>query len=182
MVASLHPRIESPTDLAPGRLRLVVDNGPAFRSQRSSAGTVRRGNRVEKDAPLDPPLDVAMIVGLALAAVVVFGGLLLIRAAQGSPVSDNWQDVVNDAGVARTAGVADGSTDAKQSGELGTGSADGSDVGIVVAGPGDTMWSVARELAPESDPRPVVAALIDANGGESLQIGQQIVIPKQLLD
>lgn len=53
---------------------------------------------------------------------------------------------------------------------------------VVVAQAGDSLWSIASDLAPQGDRRPVVAALIEANGGESLQIGQQIVIPGHLLD
>jgi hypothetical protein len=53
---------------------------------------------------------------------------------------------------------------------------------LVVVGPGDSLWSIARDAAPGRDPRPLVAALIEVNDGASLQIGQQIVIPGQLLD
>ncbi|HET9005593.1 MAG TPA: LysM peptidoglycan-binding domain-containing protein [Actinomycetes bacterium] len=44
--------------------------------------------------------------------------------------------------------------------------------------PGDTLWSIARRVAPGRDPRPVVDGLIDANhlrGG--LQVGQELSIP-----
>ena len=47
-----------------------------------------------------------------------------------------------------------------------------------VVQPGDTLWSVARRLAPGRDPRPVVDGLIEANdvrGG--LQAGQELSIP-----
>ena len=43
---------------------------------------------------------------------------------------------------------------------------------------GDTLWSIARWVAPERDPRPVVDNLIEANdlrGG--LQAGQELSIP-----
>jgi hypothetical protein len=53
---------------------------------------------------------------------------------------------------------------------------------VITAGPGDSLWSIAERVDPGADPRPVVAALIEANGTESVQIGQQIVIPGQLLD
>jgi hypothetical protein len=46
-----------------------------------------------------------------------------------------------------------------------------------VVRPGDTLWSIAAAIAPESDPRPVVDALRDANGGgPELQVGQRLVI------
>ena len=47
-----------------------------------------------------------------------------------------------------------------------------------VVQPGDTLWSVARRVAPGRDPRPVVDGLIEANdvrGG--LQAGQELSIP-----
>ena len=37
----------------------------------------------------------------------------------------------------------------------------------VVVQPGDSLWSVARQLAPDRDPRPVVDAIVDARGGRS---------------
>ena len=47
-----------------------------------------------------------------------------------------------------------------------------------VVEPGDTLWSIARQVAPGQDPRPVVDGLIEANdlrGG--LQAGQELSIP-----
>jgi Tfp pilus assembly protein FimV len=47
-----------------------------------------------------------------------------------------------------------------------------------VVEPGDTLWSIARRVAPGHDPRPVVDGLIEANdlrGG--LQVGQELSIP-----
>jgi LysM repeat protein len=43
--------------------------------------------------------------------------------------------------------------------------------------PGDTLWSIAAAIAPDSDPRPVVDALRDANGGRpELQVGERLVV------
>ena len=47
-----------------------------------------------------------------------------------------------------------------------------------VVEPGDTLWSIARRVAPRQDPRPVVDRLIEANdvrGG--LRAGQELSIP-----
>jgi LysM domain len=47
-----------------------------------------------------------------------------------------------------------------------------------VVEPGDTLWSIARRVAPGRDPRPVVDGLIEANdvrGG--LRAGQELSIP-----
>jgi Tfp pilus assembly protein FimV len=41
---------------------------------------------------------------------------------------------------------------------------------------GDTLWSIASAIAPDSDPRPVVDALRAANGGSDIQVGQRLTI------
>ena len=47
-----------------------------------------------------------------------------------------------------------------------------------VVQPGDTLWSIARRVAPGQDPRPVVDWLIEANDVRSgLQTGQELSIP-----
>ncbi|MBV8950536.1 MAG: hypothetical protein JOZ99_06660 [Actinobacteria bacterium] len=40
---------------------------------------------------------------------------------------------------------------------------------------GDTMWDVARRVAPRSDPRPVVDALLASRHGAPLTAGETIV-------
>ena len=52
----------------------------------------------------------------------------------------------------------------------------------VVVQPGDTLWAIASELAPDADPRPLVARLTELTGSASLQPGQQIVVPGAWLD
>jgi hypothetical protein len=47
-----------------------------------------------------------------------------------------------------------------------------------VVEPGDTLWSIARRVAPGQDPRPVVDRLIETNDLRSgLQAGQELSIP-----
>jgi len=47
-----------------------------------------------------------------------------------------------------------------------------------VVEPGDTLWSIARRVAPGRDPRPVVDGLQKANDLRSgLQVGQELSIP-----
>ncbi len=43
---------------------------------------------------------------------------------------------------------------------------------------GDTLWAIARRLAPTSDPRPIVDALATANGIEAGELvpGQTLVV------
>ena len=50
-----------------------------------------------------------------------------------------------------------------------------------VVAPGDTLWAIASSLAPDTDPRPLAAALADIAGGTELQPGQRIVVPASLL-
>lgn len=51
----------------------------------------------------------------------------------------------------------------------------------VTVEPGDSLWSIAQSLAPESDPRDVVAAIADLNAlhGAALQSGQSLAIPAE---
>jgi hypothetical protein len=46
-------------------------------------------------------------------------------------------------------------------------------VSVVVA-PGDTVWSIAASMAPGEDPRPIVDAIVGANGGAGLVAGQRL--------
>lgn len=47
---------------------------------------------------------------------------------------------------------------------------------VHVVQPGDTLWSIAREVAPDADVRLVVDRLVDLNGGAPLQVGQRLVL------
>lgn len=50
----------------------------------------------------------------------------------------------------------------------------------VTVAPGDTLWGIAAELAPETDPRDMVATLRDINGlhtSASLEAGQELLVP-----
>ena len=46
-----------------------------------------------------------------------------------------------------------------------------------VVEPGDSLWSIAEELEPGEDPRPVVDALAEARGDAPLIPGETIVWP-----
>jgi hypothetical protein len=45
-----------------------------------------------------------------------------------------------------------------------------------VVQPGDTLWSIATEIAPDRDPRAVVDALREANGGPKLEVGDRLIL------
>lgn len=55
------------------------------------------------------------------------------------------------------------------------------DAVVVVVQPGDTLWTIATWLDPGSDPRPLVDALRGITGSSTLLVGQELVIPSDLL-
>jgi LysM domain-containing protein len=52
---------------------------------------------------------------------------------------------------------------------------------LVVVQPGDTLWGIAQALAPDADPRPLVAALGEIAGDGPLLPGQLLTIPGDLV-
>lgn len=52
---------------------------------------------------------------------------------------------------------------------------------VVVVQPGDSLWSIAKELAPKADPRETVMRLRELNGlGNAVVVpGQSIVVPQR---
>jgi hypothetical protein len=53
---------------------------------------------------------------------------------------------------------------------------------LVVVQPGDTLWTIADSLVEGADLRPVVAELAEIAGGSSIQPGQLLRIPGDLVD
>lgn len=51
----------------------------------------------------------------------------------------------------------------------------------IVAGPGDTLWSIAEQIAPNADPRVVIDDVKRLNQIDvsSLDVGQELAIPLQ---
>jgi len=52
----------------------------------------------------------------------------------------------------------------------------------VVVAPGETLWDIARSVAPESDPRDVVAEIVDLNSltdPGAVRAGQPLDVPAQ---
>ena len=45
---------------------------------------------------------------------------------------------------------------------------------VYVVQPGDTLWSIAHQVEPQTDPRDVVDRLVELNGSGALQPGQRL--------
>ena len=84
--------------------------------------------------------------------MVAFGGLIGVRSLQAAPPGPEL--------------AAPASSSAALVGER---------THVVQAG--ESLWSIASELAPGRDPRPLVDALAERNGGSAIQAGQTLVIP-----
>ena len=103
------------------------------------------------------------MAGIAVAVAVVFGLLLAVRISQGAPPAASWAELANDPRGPTQALVGPGDL-------------------VHIAEPGETYWSLAVELAPGADPRPVVDRLVEANGGSNaIEVGQRIVIPAAIV-
>ena len=53
-------------------------------------------------------------------------------------------------------------------------------VRIVHVQSGQTLWDIARTVAPQEDPRAIVQAIVDLNAlsdSGSIQVGEEIAIP-----
>lgn len=48
---------------------------------------------------------------------------------------------------------------------------------VVEAGAGDTLWTLARQVHPTGDVRPVVEAMVAERGGAALQVGDDVRVP-----
>ncbi len=46
-----------------------------------------------------------------------------------------------------------------------------------VVAEGETMWSIAQDIAPAGEAATYVERLVDANGGASVQVGQALTVP-----
>ncbi len=102
-------------------------------------------------------------VGLAAGLIVLALALLIgVRVLQGPPPEGSWADVQQ---AARFEAPLPAAGD-----------------GVVTVQPGQTLWGIAEDIAPNGDRREVVQILTAANGGSSIWAGQDLVIPADLLD
>lgn len=104
-------------------------------------------------APVARPLDPEVYRRRRLAAVAVVVGLLLGLASFG-----------------------------RQADATPTAEAEAAEAVLVVVQPGDTLWTIAQSLVDDADPRPLVAELTDLAGGATIQPGQLLRVPGNLVD
>ncbi|MEM9565030.1 MAG: LysM peptidoglycan-binding domain-containing protein [Actinomycetota bacterium] len=157
MVALLHESPAGPRRSGAPRLRLIADVEPVAETVAPVAAPALRLVPSPDDGVRAPGVTAGAVVAVAVAVLTLFAG---VRAIQGGPPAGSIGG-----------SAAEPTAEAIEHAGL-----------VVVVQPGDTLWSIATGLAPDEDPRPVVAALIEVNGGESLRIGQQIVIPSHLVE
>jgi hypothetical protein len=50
-------------------------------------------------------------------------------------------------------------------------------VAVHLVQPGETLWDIAAEVAPNRDPRAVVDELVELNGSASITPGQRLLLP-----
>ena len=110
------------------------------------------------DAPERDYSSVVVAVAVSLVLLMVMG----LRMLQGGPPADTSAAGTSLAGSVATVAVAD-------PGET-----------MLVVQSGDSLWAIAEALAPGRDPRPIVDALADRNGGTVLRAGDVLVVPVEL--
>ena len=108
---------------------------------------------------------VVRLLALAVATAVLAMGLVLVWVALAATVAPGASAGDGAAGVLSGAGEDDGP------GAGGT-------IAVVVA-PGDTLWQLAREHAPDRDPRAVVTDIVALNdlGSSDVQAGAEVLVP-----
>jgi LysM repeat protein len=62
-----------------------------------------------------------------------------------------------------------------------TGSTGSADFSYVTVHAGESLWAIAEDLAPNADPREVIASIQNLNGlvGSEVQPGQRLAVPQQ---
>lgn len=162
-------------------LRLVVDNtstgssliGGSSTGFDKAVGVVEQGGETALDhlmALLARPISEVLPRWPAARGVDYSVGLILLVALL--PIV-----AVLGIGLVPGAGGDDGgAVPIASASSLSSPAADG-ELRVVVVQPGDTLWSIAGELAPGEDPRHLVSVLGEANGGDQLQVGQRLVVP-----
>jgi hypothetical protein len=95
---------------------------------------------------------VALILAVALVVVALSGLRALVHLSTGI-------------GGGRPLSAADGPAPVPAGGET------------LLVQPGETLWTIARDLQPSGDVRPLVDEMVALNGGAMLEAGQNLVLP-----
>ncbi len=111
----------------------------------------------------------SIILGATVALVFLLS-IIGLRTMQGTPPA-GFELPTPEAGAADGAVIGDSS---------GVSSLQVGDILVTVA-PGQSMWDVARSVHPDGDVRALVVALSERNGGSSLRVGQELVVPADLM-
>ena len=121
------------------------------------------GGRSVWSLGLPPVLGTAVVPDFTvlLALSLIFGGLLAVRLAQGSPPSEL-------AGQSTRSAVASAALEAPAVGEGDR---------LITAQAGDSLWSIAGDHRNDVPIARYVDALIDLNDDASIQTGQRIALP-----
>ncbi len=115
---------------------------------------------------------------VVLAVVCVFGGLFALRLAQEGPSTT----LPAPSSAVASAIAAPGPENSTSIGFESARTNGGGDPAMVVVHPGDSLWSIAVDRFPDRDPRSVVDAFVEVNGGSAISPGQQLVVPVDLID
>jgi hypothetical protein len=144
----LLPTTVPPGPVGPVRPTLRVLEGGRAPSRLARQAQLRRRRTVA----------LALLAALAVAVVLLVGAVSTRLAGGGHP---------------STAVGAPSPTPAAATGAAGVAAASSSRI----VQPGDTLWSIAAELAPGADLRPIVDELIARNGDGPLEVGTRLELP-----
>ncbi len=157
MVALVHPTSILPASLAPRRLEAAPRHLRLVRPLTSARPSIVGW--------------VTPSITLGVTVVLIFLlSIVGLRTAQGTPPA-GFELPTPEAGAAEGAAIGDYS---------GVSSLQVGDILVTVA-PGQSMWDVARSVHPDGDVRALVVALSERNGGSSLRVGQELVVPAYLM-
>ena len=135
--------------------------GPTTRPGQRRPATTHAGERQPRRVSR------AAYVRRRLSVAVVAVGLVLVTAQAGAALGGSSPEAPGRAPTASVSG-------ASVSGATVSDSAGAESAVSVVVRPGDSLWSLAERLAPDSDPRVVVDALRDARHGAPLLVGETV--------
>ena len=124
---------------------------------------------------------------LAVAASSVVLGRLSLASAVGTPVApatDTLAGSTAAAGGSTTAATARGTGRRSSGSQLAELAAAGrvqvpAGWSVVTAAPGDSLWSVARRVQPDAEPREVIERIVERNGlvGTDIAAGDALLVP-----